>query len=341
VIRRPAAAARSKSAARCALLACAFACMLAAPARADEPVIRLGNLKLAHFAAVSYIKELAPKCGIRVEEKVFAKGPDILQAMLAGELEVGATASEASIAGRANGAPIYIVAGFASGGVRILSRADLGLKTIEELKGRKVGVTRGSIQEVLLAAELGKHGLTFSDQPGKDVQLVYLLYPDLNVALLQKSLDAICQTEPQSSKALSDGFAKEILKPYDTPVGVPVRTLVMTAKFHDQSPQQAQKFMDCFVAATRLFMEDKALASRYVRETLFKGQISPADFDAAIGNSPYGFEITAEHVQVTADTMFKYGVGKMKAPPKASEFVRLELLEAAKAKAGAPKGKGG
>ena len=64
---------------------------------ADDNVIRLGNLKFAHYGAVSYIKEIAPKCGIRVEEHMFAKGPDVMQAILAGELDVGATASEAAI----------------------------------------------------------------------------------------------------------------------------------------------------------------------------------------------------------------------------------------------------
>ena len=33
-----------------------------------EEVVRLGNLKFAHYGAVSYIKEIAPKCGIKVEE---------------------------------------------------------------------------------------------------------------------------------------------------------------------------------------------------------------------------------------------------------------------------------
>ena len=61
------------------LLACAT--LASFPAHAADDVIRLGNLKLAHFAAVSYIKEIAPKCGIKVEEKVFAKGLDVMQAL--------------------------------------------------------------------------------------------------------------------------------------------------------------------------------------------------------------------------------------------------------------------
>jgi hypothetical protein len=37
--------------------------------RRRQEVVRLGNLKFAHYGAVSYIKEIAPKCGIKVEEK--------------------------------------------------------------------------------------------------------------------------------------------------------------------------------------------------------------------------------------------------------------------------------
>jgi carbon monoxide dehydrogenase subunit G len=99
------------------LLACAaFTTFTSFSARAADDVIRLGNLKLAHFAAISYIKEIAPKCGIKVEESTFAKGLDVMQAIIAGELDVGATASEAAISGRAKGIPIYVVAGFAKGG---------------------------------------------------------------------------------------------------------------------------------------------------------------------------------------------------------------------------------
>jgi ABC-type nitrate/sulfonate/bicarbonate transport system substrate-binding protein len=76
-------------------LAVAAAC--AASQASAQEVVRLGNLKFAHYGAVSYIKEIAPKCGIKVEEHVFAKGPDVMQAILAGELDVGATASEAAI----------------------------------------------------------------------------------------------------------------------------------------------------------------------------------------------------------------------------------------------------
>ncbi|MDP3654537.1 MAG: ABC transporter substrate-binding protein [Rhodoferax sp.] len=307
----------------------AFAAAIATPVLAQD-VVRLGNLKFAHYGAISYIKEIAPKCGIKVEENLFAKGPDVMQAILAGELDVGATASEAAITGRANGAPIYIVAGFAKGGARLVARPDAGIKGVKDLKGKRVGVTRGGIHEVLLAAQLAQHGLTSSDKEGKDVQLVYLAFADLNQALLGKNLDAIMQSEPQSSQAINKGFGVEVMKPYDTPIGEPVRTLVMTEKFYTERRPVADKFMRCFVEATKGFIETKGMAEKYVRETIFKGQITSDDFQDAIANSPYSFDIAAAHIQTTTDTMAKYGVGKMAKPPVATDWVKTDLLDQAK-----------
>lgn len=303
--------------------------LLAAGGAGAQDVVRLGNLKLAHFGAVSYIKEIAPKCGIRVEEKVFAKGLDVMQAIIAGELDVGATASEAAISGRAGGAPIVVVAGFARGGARLVARPDLNIRSVPQLKGKRVGVTRGAIQEVLLMAELAKHGLSSAPSPGKDVQLVFLSYPDLNQALLGKQIDAMMQSEPQSSQAINKGFGAEVLKPYDTAIGEPVRTMVMTEKFYRERRPVAERFMRCFVDATRTFIDQPAVAERYVREAVFKNQISSEDFQDAIRNSPYSYAITPEHIQVTTDIMVKTGVGRMARPPVAKDWVRTDLLDAA------------
>lgn len=72
--------------------------------------------------------------------------------------------------------------------------------------------------------------------------------------LLGKNLNAIIQSESQSSQAIKKGFGVAVMKPYDIPIGESVRTLVMTEKF---------------------YTERRAVAEKYVRDTLFKGQITP------------------------------------------------------------------
>ncbi|MGE4447077.1 MAG: ABC transporter substrate-binding protein [Azospira sp.] len=308
---------------------CASALLAAAPARAED-VVRLGNLKFAHYGAVSYMKELCAKYDLKVEERMFPKGPDIMPAIVAGEVDIAALASDGAISGRANGVPIYTVAGFAKGGARLVAGADTGIRDIQGLKGKKVGVTRGGAHELLLYAELEKAGLTWSDKPGKDVQIVFLAFADLNQALAAKQIDAMCQSEPQSSQALNKKFGVEIMKPYNTAMGEPVRLLVMTEKLYNEKKDVAQRVMKCFVEATALFNKDMALAEKYVREQMFKGQISSQDFKDAMDNADYTYDVSPEHIDITTSFMQKYGVGRMAKPPKAAEWVKLDLLQKAK-----------
>jgi NitT/TauT family transport system substrate-binding protein len=293
-------------------------------------LVRLGNLKFAHYGAVAYMKEIAPKFNLKIEERVFAKGLDIVPAIIAGEIDVSASALEAAISGRASGVKVYLVGGFAKGGVRIVGRPELNIRNIAELKGKKVGVTRGGPQEILLFTELAKNNLTWADKPGKDVQIIYMGYPDLNQALLTKEIDAMSQSEPYSTQALNKKYGAEILKPYDTPLGEPVRALVMTEKMYKEQPDVAARFMQCFVAATRHFIADPKAAEKYVRESLFKNQVSSDDYREAMENASFTEDISIQHVQLTTDYMVRYGIGKMATPPVAADWVKLDLLGAAK-----------
>lgn len=316
---------------RLALLA-AFSITIPFAAQAQAPdVVRLGNLKFAHYGAVSYMKEACGKYNLKVEELMFPKGPDIMPAIVAGNIDIAALASDGAISGRANGVPIYAVAGFAKGGARVVAGIDSGIKTLADMKGKKVGVTRGGAHELLLYAELEKAGLTWSDKPGKDVQIVFLAFADLNQALAAKQIDAMCQSEPQSSQALNKKFGVEVMKPYSTAMGEPVRLLVMSEKMYNEKKDVAQRLMKCFVETTALFNKDTALADKYVRDTMFKGQITSQDFRDAMDNAAYTYDVTLEHIDITTDFMNKYGVGRMTKPPKAVEWVKLDLLQKAKA----------
>jgi len=293
-------------------------------------VVRLGTLKFAHYGAVWYIKEIAAKYNLEIHERVFPKGIDIIPGIIAGEIDVAASAADGAIAARASDVPIVIVAGFAKGGARIIGRPDLKWNSVADLKGKKVGVARGGAQELVLLAELGKHNLSFAEKPGKDVQIVYIAYADLNQALLAKDIDAMCQSEPQSTQAMSKGFGVEINKPYDTPIGEPVRTLIMTEAMYNNKQDVARRFMKCFVDATRYFIDNPQAAERYVRQKMFKGQLSAEDYRDAMENCSLTYDVTVEHVQTSTDMMAKYGIAKMAKPPVAKDFVKLDLLEKAK-----------
>src|SRR5947207_2784835 len=92
---------------------------------------------------------------------MFAKGLDIVPGIIAGEIDVAASALDGAIAGRGAGAPVFVVAGFAKGGARIVASKQSGITKLEQLKGKKVGVARGGAQELLLYAELANAAFTY------------------------------------------------------------------------------------------------------------------------------------------------------------------------------------
>src|SRR5438309_10425834 len=138
---------------------------------------------------------------------------------------------------------------------------------------------------------------------------MFLAYADLNQALQSGQLDAISQSEPQSSQAIRQGYAVELVKPYDTPLGEPVRALVMTEKLYGNR-DVALRTMNCFVEATKEFIDKPDAAEKYVREKMFCGALNADEYQEAMGEAGFTNDITTEKVKISADLMTKYGVGK-------------------------------
>jgi NitT/TauT family transport system substrate-binding protein len=309
----------------------AMAAMLGPISAHATDTVNLGNLRFAHYGAVSYMKEVCPKYGITVSEHVFAKGPDIMPAIVAGDIDLAALASDGAIGGRANGVPIYAVAGFAQGGARLVVGNGTAIRSVHDLKGKKVGVTRGGAQELLLYAELDKNKLSWSatGDKSKDVEIVFLPFADLNQALAGGHIDAMMQSEPQSSQAIRRQIGRELLKPYDTVLGQPKRLLVMSERLY-RNRDLALRLTKCFVESTATFIQNPALAEQYVREKMFKGDLSADEFRDAVWNAPYTYDVTMAHIDVATDLMRKFGVGKVSPSLKAADWTRLDLLVQAK-----------
>jgi NitT/TauT family transport system substrate-binding protein len=305
-----------------AVAALVFALMCGAAAHAHERV-RLGNLTSVQSGALSYVKEIAARCDIQVEETMFADDAAVMRALAARELDVGASASAISaIAARAGGTPLYIVAAYARGGVRLFARRGQEVRSWQALKGKKVAVTPGSIAELLLMAALDEAAL-----PRGSVQPVFLASSAQGAALLGKQVGALMQSDPQP---VDRRQWTEVLRPYETAIGEPVRTVVMTEAFYHRKRALAEKFMACYVLAVKAFADDQALAERYVRDVMFKGRLGSAAYAESLASAPYIVDVSMRQIQITTDAMVRTGLTPMAHPPLAREWVRTDLLEAAR-----------
>lgn len=97
----------------------------------------------------------------------------------AGKEEFGISDAAAVLAARAKGVPIIAVGNLQQdNGVALIATEQSGIKTVEDLRGRNVGVFPGSTTTIFLQALLKKHGLTLDDvkpvtwRPGTDLPLL-------------------------------------------------------------------------------------------------------------------------------------------------------------------------
>ncbi|RON19297.1 sulfonate ABC transporter substrate-binding protein [Pseudomonas frederiksbergensis] len=130
----------------------------------------------------------------------FPAGPQMLEALNIGALDVGSTGDIPPLFAQAAGADlVYIGAEPAKPQAEtILVRGDSPLHDVAQLKGKKVAFQKGSSSHNLILRALNKAGLSY-----KDIQPIYLPPADARAAFEQGSVDAWAIWDPYASLALS------------------------------------------------------------------------------------------------------------------------------------------
>jgi sulfonate transport system substrate-binding protein len=170
---------------------------LVSQAHADTPLkeIRIGYQKTGVLVITRQRavleKKFAPRqIGIKWIE--FTSGPPLLEAMSAGSVDLGAVGDTPPIFAQAANANVVYVAGSAiTNGQGILVPENSGIRTIADLKGKRIGFTKGSSAHNVVIATLEKAGLTWSD-----IAPVYLTPPDAVPAFASGSIEAWAVWDP-------------------------------------------------------------------------------------------------------------------------------------------------
>jgi sulfonate transport system substrate-binding protein len=116
----------------------------------------------------------------------FSSGPPMLEAMNVGSIHYGAVGDSPPIFAQAAGAAIVYAAGQPiTNGQGILVPKDSPIRSLADLKGKRIGFTKGSSAHNVVLLALKKAGLTYDD-----ITPVYLSPPDAGPAFAQGSIDA-------------------------------------------------------------------------------------------------------------------------------------------------------
>lgn len=162
----------------------------AAESTKENKVLRIGYQKygtLIILKARGWLEErLAPQ-GIEVKWTEFPAGPQLLEGLNVGSVDFGTTGEAPPIFAQAAGAQLVYVGNEppAPAGEAIVVPSNSTIKTVAELKGKKVALNKGSNVHYLLVKAIEKAGLQY-----KDVDVVYLTPSDARAAFERGSVDA-------------------------------------------------------------------------------------------------------------------------------------------------------
>jgi NitT/TauT family transport system substrate-binding protein len=269
------------------------------------------------------------KRGLKVEWISFATPNQILQAMVAGELDMGvltgtnlATAYEQNIKVKA----LAMMTGPSEPPVTYFVRKDLGIKSVRELKGRIIGVNGyGGNFDLFLRRHLVDNGL----DPKTDVRIVEIRTPQIIPALLSKQIDA----------GVVDGiFAATALKHYANDM-VPLFTYRDVAPFRNgwngfvlaatdgylaKNRKTAVQFVrGCLDAVQSIHQNPQQGIRLYVEAT---GNKNALNMEKA-NDVPPDARILIPELQSEMDLMVQFGYSKTKA--SAAQLVDHSLLDEA------------
>jgi sulfonate transport system substrate-binding protein len=164
--------------------------------------LRIGYQKSASLfvlqkAQGSLEKRLAP-LGFGVKWVEFPAGPQLLEGLNVGAVDVGYVGEAPPIFAQAAGAK-FVYFGYDPAAPRaeaILVTKDSPIKSVADLKGKKVALNKGSNVHYLLVKQLERHGLKFTD-----ITPIYLAPADGRAAFESKNVDAWVIWDPFQAAA--------------------------------------------------------------------------------------------------------------------------------------------
>jgi sulfonate transport system substrate-binding protein len=130
--------------------------------------------------------------GVGVTWVEFSSGPPMLEAMNVGSVDYGAVGDSPPVFAQSAGANIVYAAGQPiTNGQGILVQAASPIRTIADLRGKRIGLTKGSSAHNIVVQTLEKAGLGYGD-----ITPVYLTPPDAGPAFANGSIDAWAIWDP-------------------------------------------------------------------------------------------------------------------------------------------------
>jgi ABC-type nitrate/sulfonate/bicarbonate transport system substrate-binding protein len=261
---------------------------------------------------------LFKKHGLDVRINTGPSGSAMVAFLVNGQIE---SAFGSEIAGIANHNldPNVIVVAQAARLVRWIALVGRNVETLDALKGKKVGVARGSGGEIFWLAMLDKLKLNAADYTVVNVEA-----PEMVAALERGNIDAYAVWEPWVTRGLAAVKNTKVLRTQEGILEQGV-FIYMNKAWITKNPAQAESFVRALVEATEIINKDRPRAARGV--SAFLKSLDPPMVEQLMTKLTYDMELRQDSIAMLklAESQLKQQ-GKLAKPVEYGAFIYPELL---------------
>jgi len=234
-----------------------------------------GEIRLAYFPNLTHapvlvavrdhlIETEAP--GYRVSPFVVNAGPEAMEALLAGRIDVACVGPSPALNTyiRSGGKALRIVSGICNGGASLMARSDLQIANVADLGGKSVAdPDTGGTQDVSLRHFIKLNGLAPREQGGT-VDIVPLKNPDILAAFKRNQIDAAWVPEPWASRLEVETHAHRVVDERELwPAGrFTTALLVARTDYLNQHPDVVAAVVRAAKSAAELLTQKPAVGEK-------------------------------------------------------------------------------
>ncbi len=198
---------------------------------------------------------LFDRAGVKVDLVWFEGYTDSLNALAAGQLDANSQTLNDTIGSVAAGSDqvIVLVNDNSTGNDQVIVSKEI--KTVQDLKGKKIGVEAGVVDNYLLLLGLKQAGMS-----DKDITIVNLETGAAAASFASGQLDGVAVFAPFTTEALKRDGSHTLISSKDFPGAIPDH-LVVSKKLLDSRPADVQKLVDAWYLTLQYIKDNPAKAA--------------------------------------------------------------------------------
>lgn len=271
--------------------------------------VRIGylpiTLTLPFFVAME--KGYFTEAGLKVEPIKYTTADQLTNALLAGNIDITANTSMSTFMTTFEESPdfakIYMVSIHDPENYldALLVRKGSGIKRVEDLKGKKIGMFPGSTNVIYLSIALSNYL-----NPEADVEMVQLPPQTHIEALASGQVDALYTLEPLVTVAIIKGIGEMLIQGSNSTYIVnpfPGGTYVVSTEFYRKHKNTAKRMISAIYRAVDFVRTDEMEARNYYEKyTPIKGDVALKTHTGAWWKLD---EVQKDKVQELADVLYE------------------------------------